>query len=311
MIYRLPAGHIITVTVTDGFGSIKQIEDATIGATFATSKTYGPYFVERSFAISNNATVAITAVSTSLLSMFDGGDGAPVSAAKATLTVNPAGDENGLTFTAKEYGSDGNLISIAYVDPAANDQPLTVSVVNSAITVSLKTGAAGAIESTAAEVLAAVNAAASKLVVASIYADDSGGADDGSGVVTAMAKASLTGGAGTNIGLSLPGAYYIDTTNGLTYTNTGTLAAPVWTASVTTAAYGVATGILNGLAAVFLYGDGAPVDYTDGDPPATGEGTAPKGALYCDISAGGSGFVYRNSGTQAQPTWTKLGDAGA
>jgi hypothetical protein len=306
MIYRLPAGHIITATVVDGFGSIKQVEDASIGATFASSKTYGPYFVERNFIISDNATVTITAVSASPLSMFDGGDGAPVSAVRATLNVNPAGDENGLTFTAKEYGADGNLISVTYVDPSGNNKALSVSVVGSAITVSLKTGAGGAIESTAAEVMAAVNAAASKLVTASIYAADSGGSDDGSGVVTAMAKASLTGGVGTNIGLSLPGAFYIDTTNGLTYTNTGTQAVPVWTASVTTAAYGTATGILNGLASVFLYGAGAPVDYTDGDPEATGEGTAPKGALYSDTTGG---FVYRNSGTQAQPVWTKLGDA--
>lgn len=51
---------------------------------------------------------------------------------------------------------------------------------------------------------------------------------------------------------------------------------------------------------------GAPVDYTDGTPPATGEGTAPKGSLYVDTT---NGFVYRNSGTVAQPAWTKLADA--
>jgi hypothetical protein len=229
MIYRLPAGHIITAEVADGFGSIKQVEDATVGATFASSKTFGPYFIERSFNVSANATVTISPVTTSPLSMLDGGDGAPVAAAKATVNVNPAGDENGLTFTAKEYGSDGNLISVTYIDPAGNNKALAVSVVGSAITVSLKTGAAGAIESTAAQVMAAVNAAASKLVVASIYAADTGDVDDGSGVVTAMAKASLTGGAGTNIGVSLPGALYIDTTNGNVYRNSGSLAAPVWT----------------------------------------------------------------------------------
>jgi len=60
------------------------------------------------------------------------------------------------------------------------------------------------------------------------------------------------------------------------------------------------------LASLHLYGAGAPVDYTDGTPPATGEGVALKGALYSDITAG---LVYRNSGSQAQPIWTKLADA--
>lgn len=41
-------------------------------------------------------------------------------------------------------------------------------------------------------------------------------------------------------------------------------------------------------------GDGVPVDYTDGDPAATGEGVAEIGARYTD---------YINGGTKAQPVW--------
>lgn len=63
---------------------------------------------------------------------------------------------------------------------------------------------------------------------------------------------------------------------------------------------------LSTLVTLHLSGAGAPVDYTDGDPPATGEGTAPKGAIYSDTSGGN---VYRNSGTQAEPVWTMLADA--
>lgn len=310
--HKLPAGHTLTVSVSDGEASAKQIEDGTVGAVVTSAKTFGPYLVDRSFLVSDNATVTIAPVTASPSGLFTSGAGAPVSAVRASLVVNPAGDDNGLTFTAKAYGVDGNLISVEYVDPGAFSQALSVSVFNSAITISLATGAdPGAITSTAAEVKAAVDAsiAAAKLVSVAIYTADTGVADDGSGVVTAMALALLENGAGTAIGESLKGGYYIDTTGGATYTNTGTQAVPVWTASVTTAAYGAMTSIVNGLAAMHLYGDGAPVNYTDGTPPATGEGTAPKGALYSDISAGGSGFVYRNSGTQAQPTWTKLGDA--
>lgn len=49
-----------------------------------------------------------------------------------------------------------------------------------------------------------------------------------------------------------------------------------------------------------LEGAGAPVDYTDGSPPATGEGIAGIGSSYVDITAG---KMYLNGGTKAQPIW--------
>lgn len=66
------------------------------------------------------------------------------------------------------------------------------------------------------------------------------------------------------------------------------------------------TATVAALSALHLSGASAPVDYTDGTPPATGEGISPKGGLYTDTTAG---LVYRNSGTQAQPLWTLLADA--
>jgi hypothetical protein len=51
-----------------------------------------------------------------------------------------------------------------------------------------------------------------------------------------------------------------------------------------------------------LSGAGAPVDYTDGDPPATGQGYAGPGSLYIDRV----GFdIWMNDGTSAEPTWTQ------
>ena len=47
-------------------------------------------------------------------------------------------------------------------------------------------------------------------------------------------------------------------------------------------------------------GAGAPVDYTDGSPPATGEGVAGIGSRYTDATAG---KMYLNGGTKAQPIW--------
>lgn len=49
-----------------------------------------------------------------------------------------------------------------------------------------------------------------------------------------------------------------------------------------------------------LTGATAPVDYTDGDPAATGEGVAAKGSLYM---AQDTGKWYTNKGTKAQPVW--------
>ncbi len=51
---------------------------------------------------------------------------------------------------------------------------------------------------------------------------------------------------------------------------------------------------------LLLSGDGAPVDYTDGDPEATGEGTAGIGSIYVDYT---NGKLYVNGGTKAEPLW--------
>lgn len=53
----------------------------------------------------------------------------------------------------------------------------------------------------------------------------------------------------------------------------------------------------------WIEGDGAPVDYTDGDPPGTGEGYAAKGSLYSDYT---NAKLYINTGTKAQPAWTEM-----
>lgn len=49
-----------------------------------------------------------------------------------------------------------------------------------------------------------------------------------------------------------------------------------------------------------LVGAGVPVDYTDGTPPATGEGLAGPGSRYTDIT---NAKLYINGGTKAQPIW--------
>jgi len=108
----------------------------------------------------------------------------------AYLKTALTGSNNDLVFHAVAEGVAGEAITIAYVDPAANDQSETVSVVGNAITFHLATGVAGAITSTGDSLKATLLAstAASALVTA---ADAAG--NDGSAAVTALTATALAG----------------------------------------------------------------------------------------------------------------------
>ncbi len=112
-------------------------------------------------------------------------------AVAATLTTDMTNATSDLTLTARRAGSAGNSLSIEYIDPEDTDQPLTVSMDESTgiITVTLATGEAGAITSTAALVKAAIN---NDPVVSKWVACEDEGA--GTGIVNAVAVASLAGG---------------------------------------------------------------------------------------------------------------------
>lgn len=111
--------------------------------------------------------------------------------ARASLTTALAGGNNDLVFRARRAGVAGNSITIAYVDPAGNNQPLTVTVVGTVITVSLATGVAGAITSTAAEIKAAIEASPG---ASSLIYGVNATANDGTGIVIALAATPLAGG---------------------------------------------------------------------------------------------------------------------
>lgn len=112
-------------------------------------------------------------------------DAQPALAAGALL--GDAANNNAIAVTAAAAGLPGNLISVALVDPGAVSQPLGVTVVGNAITVSLATDVGGAILSTAAEVIAALDAEA--LVSAA-----NGDGSDGTGVAAVAKATALTGG---------------------------------------------------------------------------------------------------------------------
>ncbi|HEX5597563.1 MAG TPA: M14 family metallopeptidase [Micromonosporaceae bacterium] len=83
----------------------------------------------------------------------------------------------------------GNDISVELANPGAASQPLSVSVTGSAIRVSLATNSSGAVTSTAAQVVAALNANAGSLVKAYTYRGNAG-----TGVVAPAPRTLLTDG---------------------------------------------------------------------------------------------------------------------
>jgi len=134
-------------------------------------------------------------------------DSTPVNAVAATLSTALTGDNNDMVFTAKNLGAIGNSVSITYVDPAGNNKSLSIVVTDLDIVVNLATGGAGAITTIASDIKTAIDADeyATALVSVANKADN-----DGTGLVTAMAEAALTGGVdGTE---AAKGGIYFDAT---------------------------------------------------------------------------------------------------
>lgn len=231
--HQLKAGYALTITPATGAPvNVYSVQDSNVSAMLYSARTFGPFLYDATFVITGQGFTTTTTMATlsNLGSLLIVNEGGPVDAVQATATLDPAGNENALSYTAREYGTGGNSITVTYVDPGANSAPLGVSVAGKSIVVSLATGEAGAITSTAAEVLAAIEAhQPANVLVSAVFAAD-GELEDGSGVVTAMASTALTGGAGTGIGIAQPGAICINTADGLLSRNSGSTAAPVWTA---------------------------------------------------------------------------------
>lgn len=119
-----------------------------------------------------------------------------VPAVAANLTTGVVADNNAILFTAKVPGAAGEGIKVQLKDPAGNNQALKVTIENDTVVVSLATGEAGAITSTAAEVIAAINAS---LYVKDILLAANSGESTGAGVVAAVAGTALDNGADANV----------------------------------------------------------------------------------------------------------------
>ncbi len=136
----------------------------------------------------------------------------PFIGARAVLTTAISGINNDLTFTAVKGGTDGNAITVRYIvavdsgGTAIASQPLFVEVAGNEIIVYLATDAAGAVTSTASQVLSAIQASAPASYLVTVALAPS---NTGAGVVASLASTALTGGTGTVTSVIIaPSTYY-------------------------------------------------------------------------------------------------------
>jgi hypothetical protein len=111
---------------------------------------------------------------------------------RASLTTAMTGTNNDITFRAQYGGTAGNSLRVRIVVAGAST-PLSVSRSGNDITINSATSGASAATSTARQVIDAVNA--NKDIV-NVLTCETAAANDGTGVVTALAFTNLTGGAG-------------------------------------------------------------------------------------------------------------------
>jgi hypothetical protein len=117
----------------------------------------------------------------------------------ATLDTGVVANNNAVTFTSKLPGVAGHSIKASLIDPAGNNKLLEVNLINDEIRISLATSGAGAITTTGAELIAAVNSA---IIVKDLVTASNTGASTGAAAVVAKAIAALAGAADSNVSLA-------------------------------------------------------------------------------------------------------------
>lgn len=114
---------------------------------------------------------------------------AAASAVKSVLQLGSEVLNDGLVFTAKTAGTEGDAISVEVVNPSAADAALEVTVDGSKIKISLATDADKTITSTATDVKAAIEAKAEATALVSVAV-----LGDGTGDVAPATRTYLDGG---------------------------------------------------------------------------------------------------------------------
>lgn len=119
------------------------------------------------------------------------------SGAQAFRDINHTAPNSNVTYTAVEYGTDGDNITVQHIDPAAPSVPLSVAVVTSVnIQVTLETNGSSVIVTTANELIDAVN---NNFAANSLVNVKNNSPSDGTGLVNAVAQTNLQLGQGPGL----------------------------------------------------------------------------------------------------------------
>ena len=110
---------------------------------------------------------------------------------KASATIDPAGLNNAIVWTAVADGTPGNFISVSYINPGTPNASLSITKTGAAIAVNLATDGGSSLLTTANHILAAVllNTEISDIVTTTLVTGETG-----AGIVTAMPSTPLIGG---------------------------------------------------------------------------------------------------------------------
>jgi hypothetical protein len=111
------------------------------------------------------------------------------------LLTGSVGANNGVTYVQNPglLGADANAVTVSHVASGPSSQ-LSVSVSGSAVTVNLATDGSGSPASTAAQVIAAVNASSAIALLTAYPTAAASGTSDGSGIVGTLRQTNLAGG---------------------------------------------------------------------------------------------------------------------
>lgn len=183
------AGNNITVTFVAGVGNNVAMSAAQVGnAITVTLGTDGAGAVEAADNTVDLVAAAINGIGGGTVTATYSGNTTGITAAAAqNLTGGVSAAAGSVKFTdARPEGTAGN-ISVIFADPAANNAALSVGIVGNVITVNLATDGSGAITSTAANIVSAIQADTTASALVNVKQETAG-------VVGAAASANLTSG---------------------------------------------------------------------------------------------------------------------
>jgi hypothetical protein len=182
----IPSGGSVSVTLEEYFKMSRLVDPTSIaGVSVTFLKTFHAGQIPSTQATDAEVAEAIAALSASLnLGVIE-----PVDGAQSTLAHEPGVDGNDkVTFTAVEYGTVGDDITITIVDPG-EESSASISVDGTDIVITLESSDSPAILTTAADIVSLIEGDDDAAALVTAVAEG-----NGEGLTAALAKTALSGG---------------------------------------------------------------------------------------------------------------------